>query len=66
LPVRRDNFEQPKQRFFPKFRHVPAGALAAQPNAQNAPAQVLWEIGATLAVWLLVAFIVELLFAAAR
>lgn len=62
----RDNFEQPKQRLFPEFRHVPPETLTAQPNAQNAPAQVLWEIGATLAVWLLGAFIVELLFAAAR
>jgi hypothetical protein len=64
--LRRDNFEQPKQRFSEGFRRGPAEALTARPNAQNAPAQVLWEIGSTLTVWLLGAFILELLFAAAR
>ena len=66
--MQRDKFEQPKERFSPEFRRVPAAALVARVNGktQNAPAQVLWEIEVTLAFGLLGAFLVELVFAAAR
>jgi hypothetical protein len=65
-PVRRDSFDYCKGSSSSRFLRTNPRSAEPDEVSANALSRVLWEIEVTFAVWLLAAFTVEVLFAAAR